>query len=530
MTNETELATEDASSSSATPSGAPVLSDRAGLWTILENRLGNGSRPLYWALAYVIALAIAASVSMLLVVGHFSAAQDSLSDVLRQEISALDKQIAQVKGLREQTQALLARKSVIESLQRDRKATVLDFQTISRSVPHDRVKVGPGESAWSRLRQIYLTEMEAAGNKIALRGESFSAGWFSRLMRNLQGEGFDGVKLLRLEPATAAAGNLPPGLISFVIEMERSRDGDQTALPPSNAGNSTSPPARPALSSSGAGKSAYPSVPPEDSFFDGDSIGSAFVLIAFAVGGGVILLAARYVRQRWLRRRQAREAGVSEGGWAGCLRALQSVDHANPDTWPLAVRLFVIAEVFVLALGLSFYAVVSDEIDTLQAKAAEEIKLKEEFVTKKKQAASLDIHVKQLNEIDKAFGLMLKQLPDRFYDAGLLSDLNQAALGRGLTLQRIRPEGEVVFSEFYAMQAWSIQVAGNFDDIGDFVSDIGKLTQIVTLPDYRLFVAPNAAKGTQMLLLDATLRTYRYLDAEELAKSKKAAAKAKGKK
>jgi type IV pilus assembly protein PilO len=513
MTNEPESATEGLSSPIATPSGAPDLSGQAGLWAILEKKLGTGRRPLYWALAYVIVLAIAASISMWWVVGHFAAAQDALNDVLKQEISVLDKQIEQVKGLREQTQALLARKTVIENLQRDRNATVLDFQTISRSVPHDQVKVDSGGSAWARLRQIYLTEIEVLGNKIVLRGESYSAGRVTWLMNSLQGGHFDGVKLLRLEPATATAGNLPSGLVSFAIEMERSiersRNSDRPARP--RADTVKSPP------------------PPEEPDSDDGSSSSALLLLALAVGGGVILLAARYVQQRWLRRRQAREAGVSGGALSRCCRTLQSVDHANPDTWPLAVHLFVIAEVFVLVVGVSFYAVVSDEMEALQAKASEEIVLKESFVAKKKQAANLDISVEQLNEVDKAFGLMLKQLPGKFYDAGLLSDLNQAALGRGLTLQRIRPEGDVVFSEFYATQAWSIQVSGNFDDMGDFVSDIGKLTQIVTLPDYRLSVS-NVAKGAQTLLLNATLRTYRYLDAEEFAKQKKAAAKAKGKK
>ena len=150
-------------------------------------------------------------------------------------------------------------------------------------------------------------------------------------------------------------------------------------------------------------------------------------------------------------------------------------------------------------------------------------------MAKKRQAINLDIIKKQLLDTQQSFGALLKQLPSKSEMDALLTDINQAGLGRGLQFELFRPGAEVptgVFTE----QPIAIKVTGSYDDLGNFASDVSQLPRIVTLNDIRISPVAATAGAAGTLSLEATAKTYRYLDEAELAAQKRAARAARKKK
>jgi type IV pilus assembly protein PilO len=192
--------------------------------------------------------------------------------------------------------------------------------------------------------------------------------------------------------------------------------------------------------------------------------------------------------------------------------------------WPLAPKVIVLALVvlFIVALGAWFDW--KDQWDTLQAAQDQEVKLKEQFKEKKAKAINYDLYVQQLAEVEQSFGALVKQLPNRSEIDALLTDVNQAGLGRGLQFNLFRPAPQERMADFYAELPINIEITGNYHDIGAFASDVAALPRIVTLND--IAIANN--KGT--LTMDAVAKTFRYLDEEEMAKQRAAAKGTKGKK
>jgi type IV pilus assembly protein PilO len=195
----------------------------------------------------------------------------------------------------------------------------------------------------------------------------------------------------------------------------------------------------------------------------------------------------------------------------------QSLNPNDVGAWPVIPRVTVLFALFVGILVGGWFLFWSEQLETLDGRRQEETKLKDEFVNKKQQAINLDLYKQQLNEIDRSFGALLKQLPNKAEVEALLVEINQAGLGRGLSFELFRPGGEVV-RDFYAELPVTVRLTGSYHDFGAFASDIGKLPRIVTLNN--IVIAPPAGRdGT--LVLDATVKTFRYLDEEELAKNKK---------
>ncbi|HTL77622.1 MAG TPA: type 4a pilus biogenesis protein PilO [Casimicrobiaceae bacterium] len=190
--------------------------------------------------------------------------------------------------------------------------------------------------------------------------------------------------------------------------------------------------------------------------------------------------------------------------------------------WPLAPKIIVLALVvlFIVALGAFFDW--KDQWEVLQAAQDQEVKLKDQFKEKKAKAINYDLYVQQLAEVEQSFGALVKQLPNRSEIDALLTDINQAGLGRGLQFDLFRPAPQEKMADFYAELPISIKITGNYHDIGAFASDVAALPRIVTLND--LAIANN--KGT--LTMDAVAKTFRYLDEEEMAKQRAAAKGAKG--
>ena len=192
--------------------------------------------------------------------------------------------------------------------------------------------------------------------------------------------------------------------------------------------------------------------------------------------------------------------------------------------WPLAPKIIVLALVVLFIVALGAYFDWKDQWDSLQTAEQEEGRLRDQFKEKKAKAINYDLYVQQLAEVEQSFGALVKQLPNRSEIDALLTDINQAGLGRGLQFDLFRPAPQERMADFYAELPISIKITGNYHDIGAFASDVAALPRIVTLNDLAIV----NDKGT--LTMDAVAKTFRDLDEEERAKQRALAKAAKGKK
>ena len=206
------------------------------------------------------------------------------------------------------------------------------------------------------------------------------------------------------------------------------------------------------------------------------------------------------------------------------LRDFENLDPKDPGAWPVAPRVTVLLGLFILLSLAGWWFVWADQLDELASKEQEELRLKDQFVAKKKQAVNLDLYIQQLDEIDRSFGTLLKQLPNKSEVEALLVEVNQAGMGRGLQFDLFKPGSEQV-QDFYAELPVNVRLTGTYHDFGAFAGDIGKLSRIVTLNNISIVDNPQSKDGR--LVLDAVAKTFRYLDAEELAAKKRAAEAAK---
>lgn len=200
----------------------------------------------------------------------------------------------------------------------------------------------------------------------------------------------------------------------------------------------------------------------------------------------------------------------------------RTLNPKDVGAWPLVPRVTILLGLFLALLLAGWWFVWNDQLDALDVKQKEEEKLKEEFVSKKKQAANLELYTQQLNEIDRSFGALLKQLPNKSEVESLLVEINQAGMGRGLQFDLFKPGQEIV-KDFYAELPISVKLTGSYHDFGAFAGDVGRLSRIVTLNNISISVVKDGG-----LAMDAVTKTFRYLDEEEVAKQKKAAQAAKG--
>ena len=191
--------------------------------------------------------------------------------------------------------------------------------------------------------------------------------------------------------------------------------------------------------------------------------------------------------------------------------------------WPWAPKIIVLIVILLFILALGAWFDWKDQWESLNVAENDETKLKEQYAQKKAKAINYDLYVQQLAEVEQSFGALVKQLPNRSEIDALLTDINQAGLGRGLQFDLFRPAPQEKMADFYAELPIAIKITGNYHDIGAFASDVAALPRIVTLND----VAITNDKGT--LVMDAVAKTFRYLDEEEVAKQRAAAKAAKDK-
>lgn len=194
---------------------------------------------------------------------------------------------------------------------------------------------------------------------------------------------------------------------------------------------------------------------------------------------------------------------------------LKNLNPKTPGAWPLAAKLLSFALMFACVVVIGALLDWQSQWDSLSSATAQEVTLKEAFLSKKRQAVNLDLIKKQLLETQESFGALLKQLPNKSEMDALLTDINQAGLGRGLQFELFRPGAETIKGSF-AEQPISIKVTGNYDDLGKFASDISMLPRIVTLNE--ITITPSGSA----LTMDAIAKTFRYLDDEEMAAQKRA--------
>ena len=195
-----------------------------------------------------------------------------------------------------------------------------------------------------------------------------------------------------------------------------------------------------------------------------------------------------------------------------------NIDFKNVGSLPMPVKLVLLSFLFLILLGLGYWFLWNPAIDELNQAKAKEEELRQVFLTKKAQAIKVEAYKQQMIDIEKTFGALLKQLPDKSQMDGLLTDINQAGLGRGLEFDLFKP-GQESAADFYAEMPIQIKIKGNYHDIGAFATDISKLSRIVTLND--MSIAPmNKDSKDSMLTMDAVAKTYRYLDSSEVATKK----------
>ena len=202
------------------------------------------------------------------------------------------------------------------------------------------------------------------------------------------------------------------------------------------------------------------------------------------------------------------------------LRRLSLHDVGN---WPMLPKALVLGAIFFVIIGIGAFFDWKDQWETLGRAEGEEVTLREQYAQKKAKAINFDAYRAQLSEVEQSFGALVKQLPNRSEIDALLTDINQAGLGRGLVFELFKPATQEKMADFYAELPIAIRITGNYHDMGAFASDVAQLPRIVTLND----VSIANDKGT--LKMDAVAKTFRYLDEDEIARQRALAKQAKDK-
>lgn len=197
---------------------------------------------------------------------------------------------------------------------------------------------------------------------------------------------------------------------------------------------------------------------------------------------------------------------------------LKRLNPRDIGIWPLPAKIGALTLLFLALMGLATYFGWLPQYDEFEAKEKQEVVLRQEYSTKKAQAINLDLYVQQLKEVEQQFGALLRQLPSKSEMDALLSDINQAGLGRGLQFELFKPSVERL-QDFYAELPVDLRVTGSYHDIGAFTSDVSQLSRIVTLNDIAI---TNKDPKDTVLTMEAVAKTFRYLDDDEVSKQRKA--------
>lgn len=203
---------------------------------------------------------------------------------------------------------------------------------------------------------------------------------------------------------------------------------------------------------------------------------------------------------------------------------LNNLDFNNIGSWPLPARVGAVFLVALIVLGVGAWIDTRGQLEELDAAKAKEDELKQTFETKQAKVANLAAYKQQMVEMEQTFGALLRQLPSKTEVAGLIMDVSSAAMVNGMKLELFEPQPEL-HKDFYAEYPIKLAMTGSYHDAGRFVSDVASLPRIVSLHD---FTVKSKTGANGVVEMEATAKTYRYLDEEEIAAaeaSKKSAAK-----
>lgn len=204
----------------------------------------------------------------------------------------------------------------------------------------------------------------------------------------------------------------------------------------------------------------------------------------------------------------------------------RNLNPNEPGQWPTLPKIAAWAAAALAMVIVGWFAVLSASTDELEAARQQEPPLKETYRNRLAQAVNLSELRKQKLQVQEYVTQLEKQLPGKAEMDALLSDINQAGLGRGLQFELFRP-GQVQVKDYYAELPIAIRVSGRYHDIGSFAADVANLSRIVTLQNMNIAPIPQRDGVAGLLAMDATARTYRYLDAAEIAEQRRAAQAAK---
>lgn len=215
--------------------------------------------------------------------------------------------------------------------------------------------------------------------------------------------------------------------------------------------------------------------------------------------------------------------------FAEAAEQFRDLNPKEPGQWPLLPKLAAGLATVVAVVVFGYLFVLSDEQASLEAERNREPQLRADFHNKLAQAVNLPELRKQKSQVEEYVTQLEKQLPGKAEIDSLLSDISSAGVGRGLQFELFRP-GQVLIKDYYAELPIAVRVSGRYHDIGAFAADVANLSRIVTLHNLIVAAPTGARDASGVLSMEATARTYRYLDAAEVDEQKKAAAKARAKK
>jgi type IV pilus assembly protein PilO len=211
----------------------------------------------------------------------------------------------------------------------------------------------------------------------------------------------------------------------------------------------------------------------------------------------------------------------------GAASQFRGLNPNEPGQWPILPKLGTWALMGAAVVTVGWFLLLSDANQELEAERAKEPTLKSDYRNKLAQAVNLSELRKQKLQVEEYVTQLEKQLPGKAEMDALLSDINTAGLGRGLQFELFRP-GQVVVRDYYAELPISIKVTGRYHDIGSFAADVANLSRIVTLHNMNIAASKEKDAPGSALSMEATARTYRYLDAAELEQIRAAAEKKQG--
>lgn len=204
----------------------------------------------------------------------------------------------------------------------------------------------------------------------------------------------------------------------------------------------------------------------------------------------------------------------------------KNIDIKTAGNLPAPVKAVLMALLFAMVVAGGYFLILTPSLEALDAAQNQELALRNTLTDKRRMALNLNAYKQQMKEIEKTFGTLLKQLPDKSQMDALLTDINQAGLAQGLVFDSFKPADEVI-SAFYAEKPISIRVVGTYHQLGHFAEEISKLSRIVTLNNLAITPVPKDPKDTKeskdsQLTMEVVAKTYRYLDSSEIAAKKNA--------